>query len=138
MKLSEIRVDAARLEEGDWVGDLPEMGGLRLKVRGINNEKYRKAQQRMIEALPRSKKPGGRIDPKAQDEITSKCLLETVLIDWDGLEGDDGKPLAYDRAMAERLLTEPDYRRFREAVIMAAAQVGDRAVEAEKAVEGNS
>lgn len=128
MRLSEIQINAAAVEEGEWIGDLPEMGDLRLKVRGLNNDKYRRLQQRLIEATPRAKRPGGRLDPAEQDRITAKCLTDTVLLDWSGLEGDEG-PIAYSAEMAKTLLTDPQYRRFRDAVIAAASRVEE--VEAE-------
>lgn len=131
MKLSAIAVDAAVIEQGEWVGDLPEMGDLRLKVRGANNADWRRLQAKLMAAVPRQRRAGGRIDPDESDRITAACLQSACLIDWDGLENEDGSPLPYSKAAASDLLTKPEYRAFRDAVLWAANVVGE-AVTADK------
>jgi hypothetical protein len=39
-------------------------------------------------------------------------MLETVVIDVEGLEADDGTPMKYTRELGEKLLLDPDYRVF--------------------------
>ena len=138
MKLSEITVDAARIEDGEWVENIPEMEGLSLRVRGIGNAPFRRMQSRLIDALPRNRRVGGRIDPADQDRITGQCLAATVLLDWKGLEADDGSALPYCTEEAKKFLTEPAYRRFRDAVVWASTVVGEQRGEDEKADAGNS
>lgn len=125
MKLSEIRIDPEKLEQGDWVGDIPEMGELRLKVRGIGNSDFRRMQAKLTEAEPRQYRISGRLPPERQDAITAKCLLHTVLIDWDGVLDDDDQPIPYSQEFAQDLLTKPEFRRFREAVAWAATVVAE-------------
>lgn len=125
MKLSDIKIDAGKLEQGDWVSDIPDMGELRLKVRGIGNSDFRKMQARLIEAEPRQYKVSGRLPPERQDAITAQCLLHTVLIDWDGLRDEAGQPLPYTQDLARDLLTQPEYKRFRDAVTWAANVVAE-------------
>jgi hypothetical protein len=133
MKLSNAAIDVDRQEKGDWVDDIPEMGDLRLKVRGLNNGEYRALEQKLIQALPRAARLRGQIGAADRERIQDQCLLDTVLIDWDRLTDDDGNAIAYDRDLAGRLLSDPAYARFRGAVIWAAAIVadGDAAEEAE-------
>ncbi len=125
MKLNDMAVDPERQENGAWVDDIPEMEGLKLKVRGSNNADWRRLQSRLIEAVPRKKRIGGRLDPDEQDRIMSSCLLNCCLLDWEGLEDDDGKPLPYSKPMAQKLLYEAQYRRFRDGVVWAASIVAD-------------
>lgn len=125
MKLKDVAVDANRAEEGAWVDNIPDMEGLRLKVRGNNNKDWRRLQMKLIQAVPRKRRITGNLDPEDNDRITSLCLLNTSLLDWEGLEDDDGKPLPYSREAAQKMLTDPDYRRFREAVSFAAGKVAD-------------
>ncbi|KQS75463.1 hypothetical protein ASG32_27250 [Methylobacterium sp. Leaf361] len=126
MKLSEMKVNSSAIEDGAWIRDIPEMGSLALKVRGIQNAAYRQLQNKLIEAIPRAKKPGGRIAPDEMDRVTNECLAATVLLDWSGLEDDDGEPLLFTRETAMELLSNPELRRFREAAIYAASMVGDQ------------
>lgn len=125
MKLSEMKIDADKFEAGAWVDDIPEMGDLRLKVRGIGNSDFRAMQARLMEAEPRKYKVGGRLAPERQDVVTAKCLLHTVLIDWQGVLDDDGQPIPYTKELASEILTKPEYKRFRDAVTYAATVVAD-------------
>ncbi|SRR6266700_3240367 len=126
MKLGNAEIDVVKSEQGDWVDEIPEMDDLRLKVRGIGNANFRQLQSTLLLGVPRHKRVGGRIDTPTQDAITAKCLLNTVLLDWDGLTDDSGKPITYSRDEAEKLLTKPEYRRFHDAVVWAATVVAEK------------
>lgn len=137
MKITELAVDADRAENGAWVDDIPEVQGLRLKVRGSNNADWRRLQARLMDAVPRKKRIGGRLDPDEQDSIISRCLINCCLLDWQGLENDDGSELPYSKQMAEKLLTDPQYRRFRDSVIWAASVVADNTETDKEEIAGN-
>lgn len=138
MKLSDLASDPVATEQGEWVDTIPEMGDLRLKVRGIGNADWRRIQTKLIDAVPRSKRTGTRIDPEEIDRITTVCLHQACLLDWQNLSGDDGKPLAYSRDFALELLSKPEYRKFREAVVWAATVVGEQAAVRIEDQKGNS
>jgi hypothetical protein len=125
LKLSATKIDPAIIEEGRWVGDIPDMGNLELKVRGIGNSDFRRRQSQLVRALPRGAVVGGKIEPADQDKITGTLLLETCLIDWKNLTDDDGKDIPFSREQAADLLLKPEYARFRDAVAYAAGVVGD-------------
>jgi hypothetical protein len=137
MKLSDIALDSERQEKGAWVEEIPELEGLKLLVRGINNNDWRRLQAKLIETMPRKKRISGRIDPDEQDRIQSTCLLSACLLDWDGLEDDDGKPIPYEKDMARKLLFEPEYRKFRDGVVWAANMVAEQTSEDQKEILGN-
>jgi hypothetical protein len=126
MKLSDLASDPIATEQGEWVDNIPEMGDLRLKVRGIGNADWRRIQMKLIDAVPRAKRTGTRIDPEEIDKITTICLHQACLLDWENLNGDDGKPLSFSRDFALELLSKPQYRKFREAVVWAATVVGEQ------------
>jgi hypothetical protein len=137
MKMKDVAVDSARAEAGDWVDEIQDMEGLRIKSRGSQNRDWRRLQSKLIQAVPRKKRMNGTLDPEEADRITSLCLLNTGVLDWDGLEDDDGNPIPYSRDMAEKLLTDPDYRRFRDAAVYAANKVADDNAEDRKEDVGN-
>ena len=126
MKMKDVAVDSGRAETGAWVDDIPDMEGLRLKVRGANNKDWRRLQMKLIQAVPRKRRMTGNLDPEDADRITNVCLLDTCLLDWEGLDGDDDQPLPYSRETAKKLLTDPDYRRFRDAVSWAANLIAEQ------------
>jgi hypothetical protein len=137
MKMKDLAIDAGRAEEGAWVDDIPDMEGLRLKVRGSQNRDWRRLQMKLIQAVPRKRRMQGTLDPEDADRITNLCLLNTSLLDWAGFDGDDDKALPYSREIAEKLLTDPDYRRFRDAVVWAANLVAEQGEEDHKDDAGN-
>ena len=126
MKLSAGKIDVAALEQGAWVCDIPDMGELRLKVRGANNSDWRELERKLIQALPREKKIGGMIEQKELDRITGECLVQTALIDWEGFEDDEGKPIPYAKDLAREICLNPEYMRYRFAVMWAANVVAER------------
>ena len=141
MDVSDLSIDPARVEQGEWVGEkygtpIPEMGDLCVKVRGVDNGDWRRMQSKLIGAIPRAKRPGGQIDPDESDRITSILLRDTALLDWENLKQGEAL-LAYSRDLATRFLTEPAYRRFRAAVLWAAQQVGEQIVKATEELAKN-
>lgn len=136
MKLSEVKVDSDRIEQGAWVPDISECPGLKLKVRGQGNKDWRRLQSRLLDAVPRKKRVN-RLDYDEGERITNRLLLDTCLIDWDGLQDDDGNAIPYSKEMAETLLTDPDFRKFRDAVFTASSLVGENNEEDIKDASGN-
>jgi len=119
MRLDQVTVDLTKVEQGVWIDSIPGMADLRLKVRPLNNPDFQRMQDRMISTALRGSRNGKDIPFDARENIVSKCLHETVLMDWSNLDGADG-PLPYSRELALDLLQKPEYRLFREAVAWAA------------------
>jgi len=123
MRMDDLKVDIGRLEDGDWVDGIPEMGALRLKTRGIGNKQWRKLQAKLNAATPRNK----RDDPDEMERILATLIRDTALLDWDGIEGPDGKPLPFSKDQANEYLTNPEYdRKFFNAAVYAASVVADK------------
>lgn len=138
MKLSEIRVDSKRVEAGEWIKDIPDMGDLELLVRGIGNSDYQAMQTKLYMATPRAERTGGRLDNKAASRIQAQCLAATVLLDWKGVTDEQGEPVPFAKETALNLLKNPDYVAFRDGVVWAAGQVGANRVEAIEDAAKNS
>lgn len=136
MKLSSLKTDIGRVEQGEWISDIPEMGDLELKVRGIDNADYRALMNRLVQAIPLKRRRRG-ISPEDLEQIQNRCLLETVLLDWRGVQDDGGQAMPYSRDLAVTLLTSPEYRTFRDAVAYAARLVGAEQEDAASELEKN-
>lgn len=119
MKLSSLKINSAVLEQGRWVSEIPEMGNVRLKVRGLGNSDYRALMDRLIDSVPREERIRG-LSPAKQDEFVAICLRDTVLEGWDGFENEDGTPMPFDKELAGQMLLDPDFQRFNRAVQWAA------------------
>lgn len=133
MKLSDLKVNAARAEQGAWVDDIPELPGIRLKVRGFGNSDDRRVQTRELETIPRHKRQRGRASDADQDRIMNARLKEAILVDWEGLTDEAGAPLPMTPELVDQLLTDPDFAKFRFALIWAASIVAEDEAADEKA-----
>ncbi|WP_316234669.1 hypothetical protein [Bradyrhizobium sp. SZCCHNR1020] len=126
MKLSDIKVDPAVIEQGDWVDDLPNMPGVRIKARGVSNSDYRKLEAKLVRQIPKALRAEG-LSPAQSDRILGRCLLETVVLDVDGLtEDDEVTPIKYTRELGEKLLLDPEWKEFRAAAAHAGSVVDSR------------
>jgi hypothetical protein len=57
---------------------------------------------------------------------TRFCCAIQSLLDWSGIEDEDGKPLPFSKAQAGEYLTNPEHTRFREAAMWAASIVAEQ------------
>ena len=48
MKLSAMKIDPALSEQGDWVENIPDLPGIRIKARGTNNGDYRALEAKLV------------------------------------------------------------------------------------------
>lgn len=124
MKLSEIAVNAEAIEVGRWVSVGHLLPGVKLKVRGADNTDCRRLRNKLISEVPRAERIKG-LDTKTSDSINARLLAETILVDWSGLEDDDGNPLAFSNGKALDILADPSFVVFKNAVEWAAAVVGE-------------
>lgn len=126
MKLSAMKINGRVYDDGSWVGDLPGLPGVRVKVRPIGNDDATALRNKMLRDLPATERQLG-ATPQTTRLIANELLIRTVLVGWDGIEGDDGKPLPYSEAKARELIESPDFDIFREGVLYASSLVRDLA-----------
>lgn len=126
MKLSDIKVDSALIEQGDWVENIPDLPGIRIKARGTNNAYYRILEAKLVREIPRGQRAEG-LAPADQDRIAGRLLLETVVLDVDGLTEDDGvTPVKYTKEIGAKLLLDPDFRVFQAGAAYAGGIIAQR------------
>jgi hypothetical protein len=126
MKLSAIKVNSALAEQGDWVDNIPDLPGIRIKARGTNNVDYRILEGKLVREIPRADRLEG-VSPADQDRIASTLLLETVVLDVAGLTEDDEKtPLKYTKELGQELLFNPDFKVFQAGAAYAGSIVAQR------------
>lgn len=131
MKLEQMAVDPAAIEEGRWVGNLPELPDVQVRVRGFGNRDYRALQQKLMRSVSGAQRALG-MGVDEQDRQQTTLLVETILLDWKGIDIADGVPLPFSKEKALELLSDPRMVKFRGAVIFAASLVGEQeAAEAE-------
>lgn len=128
----------ANLNDGEWVDDIPNMEGVRFKVRSTNYKPFRVATA----GLARRSGKKLRTDEGVVNfnVSTGKPLAEHILLDWDGVN-ENGKPLKYDAKKSMAILTADDDfgigQAYRTAVEWAGDSLADRIAETAKEAAGN-
>lgn len=124
MKLSDMAVNGDAIESGRWVSIGQFFPGVKVKVRGLLNSDYRRARDRLVADIPRSEKVK-LTDSEIVDRVQPELLAEAVLLDWSGIDDDDGTPLLFSKERARELLANKDYMILKGAIEWAAGIVGD-------------
>lgn len=131
--------EAADLSGGEWIDDIEDAPGARLKVRSHNYKPY----QNELDRLRRKAGKKG-IKMPALGEAQAKFIL----LDWDFSEASgpivleqDGKVLPYSPELALKVLTSEDNygigAKFRDAVYEASVAVADKLISATDEAAGN-
>ena len=114
LKLSSVKSERKRIEEGDWIA-YPQWNGptgsakVRFQVKGISSTAYRRAYEDLGKKLALKYK-GEPIPDDIAHEMSGELLAEHLLLCWDGLD----EPYSPERAL--ELLTDRDYAAFQGAV----------------------
>ena len=127
IKLNSARVDLKREREGEWV-DIPDWPGVRLKVRGFNYGPYIVAKNQVD--LRNHRRYFSKQRDIPQDELfrtNGQLYLDHILLDWSGLDDDDGKPIPFSRA--EEYLLDPAFRVLHDHIRYAGGLVGEVEIE---------
>jgi hypothetical protein len=105
MKISAFRTDRTRENQGVWV----EIGdGAKLKIARLNNERYKQAfleHSKPYKVQVRT----GTMSEELAGRILRDCFADAILLDWEGLQDDDGNAIEYSRERAAELLAIPDF-----------------------------
>jgi hypothetical protein len=135
VKLDDMEKGLVALDDGIWVGDLPQafFGGVRLKVRRIWNDDYAKLYGDLTAALPRDPETNKLILDDARDEeIRDECLKQTVLKDWAGIDD------PCDRKAMDKIFSKPALAAvWRKAIISASLRADEVYLAGLKADEKN-
>lgn len=125
MKVSALKVNSARAEAGAWVGDIPQMPGVRFQARGFNNKDDKKIQERELEKIPKRRRLRGNIKDDEQRAIMNIRLKECLITGWEGLEDDDGAPWPFTPENMDIAVTNPDYDALRNGMIFCCGIVAE-------------
>lgn len=137
--------DISRLNEkldlsgGEWIDDIADNPGLRLKVRSQLYKFYKNAVERL------NRKAGKR---GISDVEFGAALADHILVDWDFKDADGplvvtnkGKPVPYSPEIAKAVLTSDDDHgignAWRLAVITASNEITERNLTETEAAAGN-
>jgi hypothetical protein len=137
MEISTLKRDSAAVAAGQWVGEIPGMGDVRLRVRGLSSPVVVAVRSRKERKVPRDQRErDGSLKPEIGLVLFGEVLHEAVLLGWDGLT-DGGEPVPYSEEMAKAWLTDPDFAFFADAVVYAAQIVDKGQADSTESLKGN-
>jgi len=102
--------------EGQWF-PLILIEGAHVKVARAGNPAYKKALKRLYKPYTKQLRRGKDVAPEVEDRIQINLLVDTLLKDWKGLPGEDGKEVPYSKETAKLLLTDPELKELKEEII---------------------
>lgn len=122
MDLREWRTDKDKRENGVWL----ELGGkAKVKVGYIKSERYRKIYGDLCREHRALLRTG---DADAAENVLNMAIADGLILDWEGLT-EDGKKLPYSQENARRIISDPEYKEFRDYIYDYAIQRGNFAEE---------
>jgi hypothetical protein len=130
VKLSSLRADTRRENEGAWV-DIPELPGVSLRVRGFSYGPFQAAKSIV---LARWARKYGR-DPAPPDvefRENGRLYHDHLLLEWKGFD----EP--YDPDLASQVLVDPAYRELHEHIRYATNKISQIDTEFVEGAAGNS
>jgi hypothetical protein len=106
-----VFTEYATNEKAEIEGTIMEVGEAKLTIARIGNKKYSRKLSKLYE---RNRKLLERKDDSADalsDKIMIEVLSETILLGWEGIDDEDGKPMPYSKENAVKLLGLKDFRK---------------------------
>jgi hypothetical protein len=102
MSLKRARETGRKVNEGAWITvneeAFPELAGMSLHVRGLNNRDFNRLQAKLTASGKRLS--NGR---DGAEHVLDECLVETIVLDWKGLkETDDGPDIPFQQREVPR------------------------------------
>lgn len=125
MKLGNLKVNSNLYDNGRWVDSKDirwpdELADIRVHVRALDSREARRVRSERLMAMEEAQRRD--LTPAQAYELNAAVLAHGVLVDWAGIDDDNG-PIPFSAEAAEKLLADPDYRRLVDVVTTAAAIV---------------
>ena len=127
MKISNLIVDKKACSDGVWVNWIQ---GVKLKIARFYNPKHVALSKELSRPYRDAMNNGGEIPREKIEEMATECLAKTILLDWKGMEDDDGIEVPFSQDKALELLTMiPDMADFVSAMANSANNFRQSALE---------
>jgi len=102
-KLSQLMTDPTKNEQGIWV-DYDD--GMRLRVCSTSKRAYEEARESLLRPHRRRIRDD-RMSPSEIAEVIKPAVARHLLVDWEGLEDEDGNEIPYTPEKALELFNNP-------------------------------
>lgn len=112
-KLNVLRTDTKKVSEGVWVD---YTCGIRLLIAGIRNNRYKAALESVLKPHM-NRIHNGLMGPEERLNLIKPAVAQFILLNWENVDGDDGKPLPYSWQKALDAFNDPQMEEFYHFVI---------------------
>ena len=127
------------VEGGEWVGDIPNHPGMRIKVRSSNYKPFTVAHDALLRSF--GKRAMKAHNSPVYQAKAGALLAEHILLDWEDVVLVDGKSAKYSKAHALKILTSVADtnmgQKFRDEVAYASGIVADNLLGMAEDIAGN-
>ena len=111
--------------------------GLELKIAKSGNPKYSKLARKLYKPYAKQLRKGLDLPESVTDEISVQLILDSLLLDWKGMPGEDGEEVAYSKAEAKALLDDQELKEFKAEILEFADDNARFQLEIDEEIEGN-
>jgi hypothetical protein len=132
-KLTKFRTDAHKERGGQW---FPFREGIEFLIASIECAAYQGAFRAALKQHKHRLRADA-IDDETMAKMQAKLIADHLLLDWKNVDDDDGKPLTFSTAAAERFLADPQLRSVAKFVLECAGDEAAYRAETQEAVKGN-
>ncbi|MBW7990050.1 MAG: hypothetical protein FVQ84_08555 [Planctomycetes bacterium] len=132
MKFSELKTDETMEEDGVWIQYADDFW---VKLARLDNKKATKLLRKLEKPYKRQIRLGT-ISDDVQKKNIIQLVARTVLLEWRGLENDDGSPDLFSKERAEERLSES--KDFLKDVLQMSQEPANFRKELQEDAEGNS
>ncbi len=102
--------------EGQWF-ELSLIEGAKVKVARAGNPEYKKAFKRLYKPYTKQLRRGKDVSADIEERIQTDVLIDTLLKDWKGMPGENGKEIPYSKELARDLVTDPELKELKEEIL---------------------
>ena len=89
--------------------------GLELKIARAGNKANEKLMRKLYKPYAKTLRAGRDLPDDVTDEIQNELIVETILLDWRGLPGDEGE-IDYSKDAAYEILQDAELKAFKSEV----------------------
>lgn len=134
VKLSSFATDEDLSVNGQW---FEYADGVEFKIAKWNNPKFRDYLEDLARPHARKLRKSGRVG-RFWNDLVNKAAARCVLLDWKGVDGDDGEPLTYSQEEGEKVLNNTCYSSIHDFIVEIAMEDANYFTEETEAAGKNS
>jgi hypothetical protein len=122
--------------EGKWF-NLSMLDGVEVKVAKSGNPNYEKLAQKLYKPYQDQIRRKITLSDSVTKRITTELLVNTLLMDWRGMPGEDGMEVPFSKEVARELLDDPELKEIREEILGFSDNFAAFQLEADEELEKN-